>query len=424
MSVTAGWPVRTIAGSEVEDYFAVLGHAFGETASAELAALERSLLELDRSIAAYDGDRGRLVGTAGIYSQQMTVPGGPRPVAGVTAVAVLPTHRRRGVLSALMRHQLHDLHARGAEPVAALWASEATIYRRFGYGVASRDLSMSVPRRGNALGAEPLDPGLRARLVSPAESLDVVEPVYDAVRAARPGMYARDARWRRREIHDPPGERGGRSELRCVVVEDGAAVRAYARYAVEARWDATGPAGIVHVREAYGVDPPAYAALLRYLCDLDLTATVRLDHRPTDDPLLDLLTDARRAVPVLRDGLYVRLVDLGRALADRSYAADLDVVLDVRDPLCPWNAGRWRLGAAAGSAGVRSADADAECTRTDAPPDLALSVGDLGSAYLGSAGALHRLAASGRVEELRPGALAAASRAFSGDVEPWCPTVF
>ncbi len=123
--------------------------AFGYDATDEENELDRTLREPKRMIAARVG--GEMVGIAGAYSFDMTVPGGSAPMAGVTWVGVLPTHRRRGVLTAMMRHQLHDLHESQGEAVAALYASESVIYGRFGYGQASQELRLTMHRGANAL---------------------------------------------------------------------------------------------------------------------------------------------------------------------------------------------------------------------------------------------------------------------------------
>jgi predicted acetyltransferase len=405
------YSVRTAAEQDWDAWTWLGEHAFGETQSAPARASERSVHEFDRSLGAYDGPT--LVGTAAAYSLRMALPGAVHPVAGVTWVSVLPSHRRRGVLTTLMREQLHGLHADGREAVAALWTSEPAIYGRFGYGPASRHLELTVPRGRDALLPAPYDESLRLRLVPGAETAEA-ERLRARVLHHRPGMFERSAPWAARAAYDAPEDRAGASELRCVLAEDGSEVRGYARYATVPRWDASGPVGLVRVRELHAADPAAYAALCRYLCDLDLTSSVQLRNQPLDDPLLELLTDVRRAQPRIRDGLFVRLVDLDRALAQRRYAVPLDLVLEVRDELCPWNAGRWRL-----SGGPDGAS----CERTSAGADLALTVTELGAAYLGGT-SLHRLASAGRVDELRPGAVDAASRAFRHEPAAYCDQVF
>jgi predicted acetyltransferase len=154
----------------------------------------------------------------------------------------------------------------------------------------------------------------------------------------------------------------------------------------------------------------ARALLWEFLLDQDLTRTITWALAPADEPLWLMLTDADAVRLVLDAGLWVRLVDVPAALNARAYAADPDVVLEVADVFCPWNAGRYRL-------------ADGRCEPTDAEPDLALDAAALGAAYLGGT-LLSELGLAGRVAELRPGALARASAAFRADVAPWCPEIF
>ena len=420
-AAVSSYILRTPTEDDWDAIFDVDQRAFNQVSSPEVTAAARAVLELDRFLIAEDPKAppaygsGTLVGQTAIYSLSMTVPGGPRPVAGVTWVAVLPTHRRRGILTALMRRQLDGLHEAGGEAVAALWASEAAIYGRFGYGAASRRVELTIPRSARALSGTPTDPSLQVRYVEPAESVPLTQGVYDLMRLSRPGVPARTGAWRERAILDFASERNGASPLRCVMVTDhDGAVRAYARYATTLDFSDGTARGQVRVREAEGADPAAYATLWRFLCDQDLTDRVIVENRPVDDPLLHLLTDPRAALPALRDALFVRLVDVDRALEQRTYGAAVDVVLDVSDPVCPWNARRWRLSAD---------ETGASCLPTSDRADLTLSTTELGAAYLGGT-TLAALAGAGRVVEHRTGALAAASRALAGVVEPWCPFIF
>jgi predicted acetyltransferase len=320
------------------------------------------------------------------------------------------------VLRALMTAQLHEVHERGREAVAILWASEPVIYGRFGYGLASRAFSMKVHRDANALRADaPVDPTLRLRIV-PAEDWKLTADVYATAARGRPGMIARDERWNRRATYDFPSMRHGKSALRCVVAEDDSGPRGYARYSTKPDWSTPVPAGTVDVREVIAVDTPALAALYRYLFDLDLMGVTELGNVPVDSPLLHWLNNTRATLPTWQDALYVRLVEVGAALTQRTYSAPVDVAISVTDPVCPWNDGTWRL--VGGPDGAR-------CERSGDDADISLSVTDLGGAYLGGT-ALAELAAAGRVQ-VREGAasrLATVSAAFSTSPAPWCPFVF
>jgi predicted acetyltransferase len=408
----APYPIRILTADDWPAALHVDSNAFGMAVDEEGEKEQLRFVEWGRWIGAFDDSD--LVGLTAVYSFTMSLPGGAQPVAGVTWVGVLPTHRRRGILRSLMTEQLHGLHETGAEPWAALWASEPVIYGRFGYGLASRKLTLVVPRSADAVRSDaPYDPALRVRL-NPVEDWKPTAPVYETLTATRPGLVHRTEQWHERSVLDLPSMREGRSPLRCVVAEDAGGVRGYARYAVKAAWGPAGSGSTVHVRELVSVDPAAHAALLRYLCDLDLTAEVELWNLPEDDPAWFLLTDFRRAVPRANDALHVRLVDVDRSLSQRTYETELDVVLDVDDQLCPWNSGRWRL---------RGGPDGATCERTTGPADVALPVVALGSAYLGGP-TLLELSRAGLVREQRAGALAAASAAFAHDPKPWTAFVF
>ncbi|SDG98937.1 Predicted acetyltransferase [Sinosporangium album] len=379
----------------------------------EFHEMNQKIFEFDRAIVVRRD--GRICATSTIYSLEMTVPGGPRPVAGVGYVSVMPDHRRRGLMRRMMTHTFTTLHETQAEPVAALHSTEAGIYGRFGYGMAGQVVRLTIPRGAAALLPErPRDPSLRLRATRPEEIADLVAPCYDVNVPIRPGMLRRDALWTHRALMDPPEARGGCAPLQAVVVEDDDGARGYALYTVRSNWVDSSPRNIVLVREIYARDPAAYAEIWATLLDLDLTATVLAETRPVDDPVLAMLADVRTAVPTLRDQLHVRLVDVDRALAARTYGCDVDLVLEVEDDLCPWNRGRWRL-----SGGVSAA----ECHRTHDQADLSVSIRALGAAYLGGV-SLKQLAAAGAVTELRPGALAVAAAAFRHDPAPFCPTIF
>ncbi|HCA84359.1 MAG TPA: GNAT family N-acetyltransferase [Streptomyces sp.] len=405
--------LRVLRPAEWDDWYARVELAFGGVpAAAETRALYHDLIEPERAMGAWDGTD--CVGTAGSYAFRLSVPGGaPVPTAGVCMVSVLATHRRRGILTAMMRRQLDEVHSWG-EPLAALTASEPEIYGRFGYGIATEQLSLDIDTVRARLSVPDDADGVRLRITTPGSVRDECEAVYARRVAARPGMLARRPHWDRAPLLDPESDRRGSSPLQCVMAErDGESV-GYARYAISRGWTPEGPDGAVVLRDLEALDPGAYAALWRFLFSIDLTSRLRAPDRPVDDPLLHLVSDVRRCSPRLRDGLHLRIVDVGGALEARTYARPVDVVLEVADAFCLWNEGRWRLTGDSKGAG---------CERTRDPADLALSVRDLGTAYLGGA-SLAALAGAGRVQELRAGALAEASGAFRSSVAPWLPHGF
>ncbi len=399
-------PIRFLEQADLTDAMELISRAFGGGHTPADDAIEIAMWEPDRFYGAYDGTQ--LVGTCGSFALEMTVPGGPRPVAGVSWVSVAPTHHRQGIARSLMRRQLDDLHAAG-EPVAALWATEGAIYQRYGYGVAAWGLSASVPSKSVF------------NLPVPTGGLELVKPeaaqlsaTFDHARVRRSGWYARSAAWWDYRLKDLEHHRRGASELFAVVSRSPYGVDGYALYSTTSDWAGGAHKGKVKVRELVGTSPEITARLWRYLLDLDLMGTVEC-HLSLDDPLLHLMGNPRTADARLADHLWVRLVDVPAALAARSYAIPIDVVLEVTDEFCPWNTGRFRL--SGGPTG-------ATCTPTESSADLQVSAGDLGAAYLGGS-RLQSRAGSGHVVELTEGSLATASLAFnwSGPVA-YCPMIF
>ncbi|MGW5564991.1 GNAT family N-acetyltransferase [Streptomyces tendae] len=412
---------RVLRRDEWDTWYGTLIRAFGGIPEpAEEVELFRELTRVDRSIGIWegegggDGEGGACVGTAGAYAFEMTVPGGVRvPTAGVTMVSVAATHRRRGVLTSMMRRQLDDVRAWG-EPLAVLTASEPAIYGRFGYGAATFVLNAEIDTSRVRLSVPAGTDDVRLRYEAPADVLDACEAVYARLVPVRPGMLARQPGWERLALLDPESGRDGASPLQCVLARRGGEVTGYARFRVRPAWGSEGPKGTVVLDDLAGLDPATEAALWRFLFGIDLTSTLAVRGRPVDEAWQYQVSDVRRCRPELRDALYVRLVDVGAALAARTYQAPVDVVFEVEDAFCPWNAGRWRL----------SGDAKgASCERTSDAAELALSVRELGSAYLGGV-SLGSLGAAGRVREVRAGALAAASVGFGSDVAPWLPHGF
>lgn len=384
-----------------------IGQYFGMTANEERMTRFSELLTLERMHAAWSD--GTIVGGAGAFDFNLTVPGGELATAGVTVVGVLPTHRRRGVLRSLMRAQLDAAHERG-EPLAALWASEETIYGRFGYGLASFCGEITLAHEHTRF-ALPFEPAGALRLIESDEARATIPPVFDRLRLDWPGMFSRsEAWWENREISDPEERRDGGGPKRWVVYEHDGAIEGYAAYRHKPGFENGTTSAELRVVEALGTTPEALRDLWAYLLAIDWIATVKSSLMPPDHPLFLLLATPRRLRYRMGDGLWVRLLDIGSALSGRRYLGDGSVVFEVEDEFCPWNEGRWKL-----------EGGSAERTKEDA--DLQLPVQSLGSALLGGI-SFSQLRQAGRVEELRDGAITRADALFRWDRHPWCPEIF
>lgn len=403
--------IRPAADADVAEMYDVLCLVFGGAPTADDLAAERSVLEIDRALAAHAD--GRIVGCLAAYSHDLSVPGGALPVAGTTWVGVLPTHRRQGVLRRMMAAHLRDVAARG-EPVAALWASEAPIYGRFGYGQAMEQLGFDIDLRGVGWRGDP--DATVVRLVDRSTAAPLLDPVWQEVRRQRPGLHARnDVWWAYQVLSTREETRGGAPNKHVAVAERDGTPVGYAVYGtVEGEEDGL-PTGRVQVTEVAGVDPDAEEAVWRYLCAHDLSTTLRAPHRPADDVLPWRVTDPRRVRRTVGEGLWVRLVDVPAALRARGWADAVSVTLQVHDPLLDTNDRTWRLQAGPGDVTCEPADG--------ASPDLVAPVAALGAAYLGGV-PLERLARAGSVRVHRAAALTALDAALRVPLQPWAPEVW
>lgn len=401
--------LRAIEPAEFPAFWRSLSETFGGDPRDVERESEGKVFEFDRSIAGFDGDQ--IVSTSGIYSRTVTVPGGELPFAAVTMVTVAPTHRRRGVLTEMMRRMLEDARER-QEPVAGLWASEATIYGRFGYGLASRNATLSAVKKPLAVRPGFGEPG-RIDRVAPEETRADLVRIYEAAKTDQIGWLNRSEPWWDLRFTDPEETRDGSTAVRHYVHTGADGADGYVSYRIGQSRGAD-EARQVQIHDLFAANAEACAALWRFVFDIDLVGRISKWHMAIDDPVQQLVTDPRALGLTIGDGLWVRVVDVAAALAGRNYATDIDIVLDVTDPFCPWNTGRYRL-----SGGPKGA----ECSPTRDSADLAIGATDLGAAYLGGI-RLTEIAAAGRVTQARPGTLLAASRAFTADRAPWCPDGF
>jgi predicted acetyltransferase len=400
-------PCRSL--DELAKALGAIGHYFGWVPSAEEVERFSKLLPVERMHAAFGGRE--IVGGAGVFPFQMTVPGAVVQCAGVTVVGVLPTHRRRGILRRLMRAQLDDVRERG-EPLAALWASEPTIYGRFGYGQASYTHEIRLPRPRAALrGGLPPRTG-QVRLVETAEAEKTFPRIYDRIRVTTPGMLTRTKEWWdiRRLTDDVSRRPPGSGPLNLVLFELDRKASGFAIYRIAQREEDGHWKRRLHVVEALGVDAVATRELWRFLTELDWTDEILAWLLPTDHPVQHLFGRFDQLDLRVGTGLWVDLVDVGAALSARGYRTDGRVTFELSHPFCPWNEGTWTV------SGGRA-------RKTSRRPDLRLDATALGAAYLGgvSFGSLSR---AGLVEEAVRGGLARADALFAGDRAPWCPEIF
>jgi predicted acetyltransferase len=405
--------IRRVRDEELPEFIETMTSAFLERPDVEkVSAAVRPLWDLERTWAAFED--GRMCGTFRSFATELTVPGGERlPAAAVSAVTVLPTHRRRGVLRAMVEAEHGAIRQRG-EVVGLLYASEYPIYGRFGYGPGLREAILTIDTRGTGFHG---DVSGHVEIVkADTDAIVALKGVFEVWRARQPGEIGRrDDRWEydlalRETVWDQPWKG-------FVVLHRDAAgsVDGYARYHADDKWEQRQPRNTVTVDDLHALTDEAYAALWRYLAEIDWAATVKAERRSPTERLPWLMTNARALeISEVGDGMWVRLFDLPRALGARTYEREGSVVLDVVDREVA--GGRTRLLLDVGPSG-------ASCQETGRSADLTLDVSALGAAYLGGVSLRHAVAATG-VDEHRAGALADADALFRTLDEPWSSTFF
>ena len=405
-----GVSITSVDKDRASDFYAAMGKSFGfDIEDPKRLEIYVEMMEWDRSRAAVDGDE--IVGTAGAFSLDLTVPGSTMPCGGTTVVSVLPTHRRQGILRSMIDSHLADVRDR-EEPIAGLWASDSAIYGRFGYGCAAYGTDVEITREHTQFHRLAPTPA-PVRLLRLEEAKDALPPFYDRVRRDIPGFYARsEPWWRLRRFRDESDGRNGATAYRYAVTETGGRVTGFVQYRFKDTWSDGHGTGEVRIRELVAEDPAGWAGLWRFALDHDLTAKILAPDRSTRDPLFEMLAGTRRAARKVGDSLWIRIMDVAKALEGRSYSATANVVVQFHDPLDA-STSIWRLDL--------TPDGSSVTPSTD-EPDVVMDLEDLGACFLGEA-RFDALGRAGRLSGDR-GHLLALDHAFTWSPGPWCPEVF
>ncbi len=402
--------VRHVLEDELDPFWDAMSVVFAFDRDPEDEDHLYKVFEKDRLISAFDGDE--LVGTLGAFSLDMTVPGGTLPTAGTTIITVLPTHRRQGVLTAMMEAHFDDVIDRG-EALAALWAAEVPIYGRFGYGAAADDVAIEISC--DRIEFQDVDKDVSVRMVNIEQAMAIFPPIFDTVLQRRPGAFARSEDWwRHRRLRDPKDQREGGTAQRLAVAYRGAEPVGYVQFRMKDEWSrGSVPLGAVTIKELMSADVDAELALWSFIGNLDLMTSVKMHGRPTDDPLLWNLTDPRHLNRSISDSLWVRVMDIPVALSGRRYQADGSVILRVHDGSRPASGGTFKLDVEGGTG---------SCQPTDLEPQLNLTASQLGAVYMGGR-SIAEMVAAGTVRA-KPDNAIEADRLFRWSPGPWCPEVF
>jgi predicted acetyltransferase len=410
--------MRAIAPEELSTWLSVNAMVFHASRVIDQATdyhRERLDGDVSRVLAVFDGQR--LVGTYESFAAELTLPGSTCLTANaVTAVAVLPTHHRRGALTSMLNYDLRAARERG-EAISILIAAEYPIYGRFGFGPATHQAAYRLETAHADLSANASACG-SVNLLEARDLRALAPTIFETFRHATPGQIdRRPFNWDTRlGLRAAPWRSADQQPLRCALYTGASGEpEGYVVYRADGDWLQQVPIGKLHIEELTTITPSAYLGLWRYLVEVDLISEITVNMRTLDEPLAWMLTNPRQALrqTMRADLLWARPLDTPRVLEARRYAREERLVLDVEDP----------LGMAGGRFELEAGPFGARCRATSAAPDVSLSMSALGAISLGGV-SLHVLHAAGRIQEERPGALDRAERVFHWPITPWCSTFF
>lgn len=409
--IGSDWTVRSITESEIDEFRERVSQGFGRDPSDKPEARERftRIFDLDRTFAVFDNDV--MVGTGAAFTFDLTVPGGALPMGGTTVITVRPTHRRSGVLNAMMRFHLAEVMGRG-EPIAGLWASEGGIYSRFGYGIATTKRDATVSSSNAVFSKAPVSSVVE--LLTEDDARPHLVDVFDQLGESLPGMFTRNEDWwRSRVLVEETAAQGDLSQRRYAVAFTGGLATGYAIYRQKLDWSDGTPKGEISVTELLATSGEARRALWNFLTNVDLFQTVKWWNMPVDDPVTAMVDNPRSISGDVGDALWIRLLDIPTALTRRIYESDGSIDIGVTDGFLPDNSGTYRLEVFNGKA---------SCVRTADRADLSCDVDVLGHLYLGGGSAL-TMAEAGRLEG-DVSKIRLLDHMFRTAAAPWCPEVF
>jgi predicted acetyltransferase len=373
-------------------------------------------IDLGRAQGVFEGDR--CVATFRSFAQRLTGVGGADvPANAISNVTVSPTHRRRGLLSRMMEHDLRAAKERG-DAVATLIAAEYPIYGRYGFGPATwvTEWTVDVARAGlDPRYAGPTDGG-RVDYADADEIRELGPALHERLRARQPGAIDRTERWWQFNtgMLRFPGDGWTTEPFYVLYRSPDGSVDGLLAFTADDRWEGKRPHDTATVLSLLAVSPAAERALWHFLCSIDWVLQIATDRRPPDDLLPLLLGDPRAARPTTHaDYLWLRPLDVPALLEARTYPVSGSLVLDLRDP----------AGLAGGRYLLDAGPDGATCAPTTRPAGLTMDIGELGTLWLGDESPV-RLTALGRAEEERPGAAALADTLLRTARRPWCPDMF
>ncbi|MEU9452259.1 GNAT family N-acetyltransferase [Streptomyces sp. NPDC048277] len=414
--MTAPVEVRPITEPELPDWHRALATGFLRQpvlTTDQLDARRRQFVP-GRLLGAFDGPR--CVATFRSFAQELTAVGGATlPADAVSNVTVTPTHRRRGLLTRMMSQDLAAAKERG-DVVATLIAAEYRIYGRYGFGPATTltEWTVEVPRTG-------LDPrwarpegGGRIDLADADDIRKLGPELHERVRRGTPGAVSRNELWWQTHTGAVRFDTDWTEPFYAVYRSAAGEVEGIASYESDDNWHDKQPHNTADVNWLLATTPAAERALWHYLCSIDWITRVKSGWRSPDDLLPHYLPDPRAArITAQADWLWVRILDVVRALEARTYDVAGSLVLEVVD----------RQGLAGGRFRLDASPEGASCAPTTATPELTLDIAELASVWLGDQ-SVARLHALGRVQEERVGAVREADALLRASGRPWCPDIF